>query len=133
MMRRSVRVHSSGGPTEAELEWTEHPPWRVVLRIPGMDPLQASADDLFGCLTAVRLEAEQEGWKVCVAGARTDAWPSRMSSQMGGAALIYIHSIGLPARDGDLCPIFADAPCDAIGSVEDQNQFRETWLESLRK
>jgi hypothetical protein len=54
-----------------------------------------------------------------------------MTSQMGGAALVYIHRMGSPARHADLCPIFDDAPCDVIGLVEEQKQFMETWLESL--
>ena len=94
--------------------------------------MEASADDLFGCLTVIRLGAARSGWQVCVVGARTDAWPSRMSSQMSGATLVYVHTVGRQARDEDLYPIFDDAPCDAIGSVEEQSQFRRGWLESLK-
>jgi hypothetical protein len=131
-MKRMVRVCAAGHVAGAELEWSDRPPWRVILRIPDADPLEASADDLFGCLTVIRLEAARSGWRVCVVGARTDAWPSRMSSQMGGAALVYVHSVGRQARDEDLYPIFDDAPCDAIGSVEEQGRFRRGWLESLK-
>lgn len=132
-MKRVVGVcfADGGARTAAELEWTDRPPWSVVLRIPGADPIEASADDLFACLSGVRRAASQIGWRVCVAGARADAWPSRMSSQMGGAALVYVHVLGRPARNEDLRPIFEDAPCEAVGSVEEQSDFRRRWLESL--
>jgi hypothetical protein len=55
-----------------------------------------------------------------------------MSSQMGGAALVYVHTMGLQAREKDLRPIFDDAPCAAVGSVEEQRQFKTQWFESLR-
>jgi hypothetical protein len=133
MMRRIVRVCSAdGAQAAAELEWTDRPPWSVVLRLPGADPIEESAGDLFACLLAVRRAASEIGWRVCVAGARTDAWPSRMSSQMGGAALVYVHALGRPARNEDLHPVFDDAPCEAVGSVEEQSEFRRRWLESLR-
>jgi hypothetical protein len=133
MVKRIVCVCSADGAAraQAELEWSDRPPWSVVLRVPGAAPIEGSADDLFGCLAVVRREASRSGWRVCVAGARTDAWPSRMSSQMGGAALVYIHALGRPARNDDLRPVFDDAPCEAIGSVEEQAEFRRRWLESL--
>lgn len=63
---------------------------------------------------------------------QVDAWPSRMSSQMGGAALVYVHTMQLQAREKDLRSIFDDAPCAAVGSVEEQRQFKTQWFESLR-
>ena len=54
-----------------------------------------------------------------------------MSSQMGGASLVYVHTMGLQARAEDLRPIFDDTPCDAVGSVEQQALFRREWLRSL--
>lgn len=133
MMKRVVRVCSADGraQAQAEVEWTDRPPWSVVIRLPGTDPIEASADDLFACLREVRRSASRMGWRLCVAGARTDAWPSRMSSQMGGAALVYVHVLGQPSRDDDLRPIFDDAPCEAVGSIEEQGEFRRRWLESL--
>jgi hypothetical protein len=131
MTQRFVRACSGDRVTEAELQWSERPPWHLVLRIPDVHPLEASADDLFACLAAIRQQAARIGWRICVAGARTDAWPSRMSSQMGGASLVYVHTMGLQARAEDLRPIFDDTPCDAVGSVEQQALFRREWLRSL--
>ncbi len=133
MSKRVVGVCSADGAAHAQagLEWSDRPPWSVVLSIPGAVPIEGSAEDLFGCLSVIRQEASRSGWRVCVAGARTDAWPSRMGSQMGGATLVYIHVLGRQARNGDLCPIFDDVPCETIGSIEEQSEFRRRWLESL--
>lgn len=131
-MKRAVSVCAAGRSVQAALEWDERPPWRVALRIPGLVPAEAGGGDLFECLLTVREQVGREGWKVCVMGARVDAWPSRMSSQMGGASLVYVHTMGLQAREKDLRPIFDDAPCDVVGTVAEQRQFRTQWVESLR-
>lgn len=130
-MERTVLVCAAASLAQVSLEWDERPPWRVVLKIPGCEPAEASSNDLFESLAAIREQVMRSGWKVCVNGARADAWPSRMSSQMGGGLLVYVHRMGAQARDKDLRPIFDDASCDLIGTVEDQRQFRARWLESL--
>jgi hypothetical protein len=131
-MERIVLVCNDQSSARASLEWDERPPWRVVLKIPGCEPAEASGNDLFVSLAAVREQIAGSGWKVCVTGARIDAWPSRMSSQMGGSLLVYVHTMGVQAREKDRRSIFDDAHCDLIGTVEDQRQFRTRWLESLR-
>lgn len=133
MIKRTVQVCAAGRHAEATLEWTERPPWRVVINIPELDSLASSSFDLFECLLELRERAADSGWRVCVVGARRDAWPSGMSSDMGGAALVYIHVLGRQASGEDLRPIFDDAPCDLIGSVQEQKEFMAQWRESLRK
>ena len=119
LKERTVSVYAAGRSVQAALEWDERPPWRVTLRIPGLVPVEACGSDLFKCLLTVLEQVGHEGWKVCVVGARVDAWPSRMSSQMGGASVVYVHTMGVQAREKDLRPIFDDAPCDVIGTVKD--------------
>jgi hypothetical protein len=53
-MERRVSVCMAERSVQASLEWDERPPWRVALRIPGLEPVEASGDDLFECLLAVR-------------------------------------------------------------------------------
>jgi hypothetical protein len=131
-MQRTVVACSAEGSVQATFEWDERPPWRVVLKIPGREPVEALGKDLFESFAVVREQVAPDGWKICVTGARVDAWPSRMSSQMGGSLLVYLHTMGLQALEKDLQQIFDDSPCDTIGTVEDQRQFRARWLESLR-
>jgi hypothetical protein len=133
MKRRTVTICNAEHSGEAFLEWTDRPPYRVVLSIPESDPIESTAYDLFECLLDVRAQAEGRGWRICVVGARKDAWPSGMSSDMGGATLVYIHTLGRQATGEDLRPIFDDAPCELIGSVEEQRQFRAQWLGSFRR
>jgi hypothetical protein len=133
VMKTNVTVCGTGRHSEAMLEWTERPPWSAVLSIPGVEPLESSGDDLFECLIELRERAAESGHRICVVGARRDAWPSAMSSDMGGAALVYVHRLGRQADGGDLQPIFADAPCDCVGSIEEQREFMAQWRTSLRK
>jgi hypothetical protein len=133
IIKRTVTIRSAERRAEAILEWTDRPPWRVTLSIPGLDPFESLAYDLFECFTDVRERAASSGWQICVVGARRDAWPSGMSSDMGGAALVYIHTLGRQADGDDLRPIFDDAPCELIGSAEEQKKFRTQWRESLRR
>jgi hypothetical protein len=132
VMEREVTITCDGSLSRARLEWTDQPPWRVVMHLPGLSPVESSGEDLFACLSAIRQIIDRNGWHVCVEGARTNAWPSRMSSQMGGARMVYILSLGRQARHSDLRFIFDDAPCETVGSVEEQRAFSERWLESLR-
>ena len=46
--------------------------------------------------------------------------------------MVYIHRLGLPTREADLQFIFDDAPCGEVGSVLEQNAFREQWVEALK-
>jgi hypothetical protein len=131
LMEKTVIVCASGKSVQAVLEWDERPPYRVVLRIPGIESAEASGKDLFECLAGAREQVARSGWTPCLVGARIDAWPSRMSSQMSGGSLVYVHTMGRQAREGDLRDIFDDAPCDAVGSVEQQHEFRTRWFESL--
>ena len=133
MMKRNVTVCRAGQHGEAVLEWTERPPWEAVLSVAGAEPLESTGDDLFDCLLELRERAAESGYRICVVGARRDAWPSGMSSDMVGAALVYVHRLGHPADGGDLQPIFADAPCDSVGSIEEQRESMEQWRKSLRK
>jgi len=133
MIKRTVTICTPGLHAEAMLEWTDRPPWRVLLSIPGIDTIESTAYDLYECLLEARGHAAASGWRICVVGARRDAWPSGMSSDMGGAALVYVHTLGRPVDGDDLRPIFDDAPCELVGSVEEQREFRTQYQESLRK
>jgi hypothetical protein len=68
LMERTVSVCKAERSVEAFLEWDERPPWRVALRVPGLEPAEASGNDLFECLLAVREQLGRAGWKVCVVG-----------------------------------------------------------------
>jgi hypothetical protein len=132
-MMRDIKVSKDNTVVTASLQWTETPPWHVALSIPGALAAESASYDLFQCLLEIRERISADGWKICVAGARRDAWPSGMSSDMGGAWLIYVHTLGRQAGEHDLRPIFDDAPCDKVGSRAEQQEFMEKWRASLRR
>jgi hypothetical protein len=52
----------------------------------------ASGNDLFEALCNLRLELEKAGVRLCVAGARTDVYPSGVAREMGLGQVAYILS-----------------------------------------
>jgi hypothetical protein len=130
-MMRTVTVCKGEQKILGALTWTEKPPWRIMLEIPGEETFESISYDLFECLKEIRLNMAPHRLTVCVAGARRDAWPSGMSGDMGGAALVYIHRIGRQPSYEDLVSIFSDASCEMIGSVDEQSEFVEQWEKSL--
>ncbi len=92
---------------------------------------------LFEALCDLRSVTDELGLKICVNGARVDAFPSGLSLDMGGGQMLYMlrrrsrieRLLHLPLRrTGRLVDIFGPAPCDAIGSVEQQRHYYERWL-----
>jgi len=69
-------------------------PWTLQYKHPDREMLAFSGDDLFECLCQLRLVLEKDNMKILCNGARTDAWPSNMSRDMGGARKIYINTNG---------------------------------------
>jgi hypothetical protein len=90
------------------------------------------AEDFFNCLKQLRLRFEPTGIKVLCNGARVNAVCSGMASQMGGCRKVYLVEIGRPSHTRNLVPIFDEAPADTIGTVSEQDEFRERWIASLR-
>ncbi len=91
-----------------------------------------TANDLFEALSLIRLEAEKHGYLILCNGARTDAYPSRMSRQMGQVGKIYICKIGKPAQREDLLDLFEPAELRQVGTVASQRDAYEVWLRSLQ-
>jgi hypothetical protein len=130
-MIRTVTVCKGERKMLGSLNWVEKPPWRLTLEIPGEEVFESISHDLFECLKNIRLNMAPHGLTICVAGARRDAWPSGMSGDMGGASLVYIHRVGRQPSYEDLVPIFDDASCELIVSVDEQSEFMKQWGKSL--
>jgi hypothetical protein len=54
-----------------------------------------------------------------------------MARQMGGARKVYITQLGRPTAWADLVPTFAATTVNALGTVEEQDEYHARWLESL--
>jgi hypothetical protein len=92
--------------------------------------------DLFDAFRKLRLQLEPIGVRVCVSGARTDAYSSGMLRDMGGGQMVYLlRKHGLIGRSFRFATIrrrkavyiFSSAPCNSIGSVDEQKDYFEKW------
>ena len=106
-------------------------PWKLVFSAPGLQRQEFTARDLFDALVALRRELEKLGIKLLCAGARTDVFPSGMSRSMGGGRKAYVMRMGTPASE--LVDIFDYAGPELVGGVDQQREFRDQWLVSLKK
>lgn len=130
-VRRAARVLYSLNPEEGE-------PSSVTLCLGDSPPQSAVGDDLFDALCNLRLQLEAQHIQLCVAGAEVNVYPSTLSRQMGGGRMAYIMAWRpvlrrIPffrrfSRKLKLVDIFADVPCDRVGSVEEQQAFFDAWI-----
>jgi len=102
-----------------------------TLRVSGVElPRQEfGGEDLFEAMLALRRTLEAQGAQLLCAGARPEVYPSSMS-RAGGARKCYVTRIGESATE--LVDVFAYAPPQAVGSIEQQQAFRARWVQSLR-
>lgn len=91
-----------------------------------------AGSDLFEALAALRLRLEQDQYLLLCNGARKDAYPSRMSREMGGGRKIYLLKQGVQGRREDLVDIFGAAAYDQVGTVAEQRSAYDAWIRSLK-
>lgn len=131
-MRNTAEYHwDNGRAGRCQLEWSDRPPWRLRVEIPRNPAVDVVGQDLFDCLCAARRIMEPSGIRICVNGARQNAWPSRMGSEMGGAGFVYLHKLGKPGHPSDRVSVFDRCACDEVASLSEQRDFRERWIKSL--
>jgi hypothetical protein len=93
--------------------------------------INVTSSDLFEALNQIRLATEEHGYFMLCNGARKDAYPSRMSRQMGKSGKVYLFKNGLQARKEDLVDLLAPAALDQVTTVSQQRKNYEEWLNSL--
>ena len=104
-----IRVRRGEVESDAALAWRyEGGAWIVTLTMDaGAQAFEASADDAFEALCRVREQAEPDGWRVGVAGARHDVWPSGMARDQGGGLVAY-----------RFCPAGVEGTVDTFAPVD---------------
>jgi hypothetical protein len=108
----------------ARLEVRREPERRIRVAVRrGRVHADAVAADAFDALAAVRRQLEPDGWRVAVAGARIDAWPSGMQRDMGEGLLVHLHLDGAPRS----ARTFDPAPAEQVASVDDQWAAMRAW------
>ena len=88
--------------------------------------------DVFDALVAMRLQLEQDGYRLLCNAARKDAYPSRMSREMSGGRKVYLLKPGRQALREDLIDVFDPATYDEVGTVAEQRSNYEAWIRSLK-
>lgn len=116
---------------------------RLSLEAPELGlSLQAEGPDLFDALQQLRKQTlEPLGWVPLCNGARVDCYPSGMARDMGGGQVVYVLSarprlsVGRygPRLRRPLVDTFEPAPKKSVGTVEDQDAYFRTWLDSRRR
>jgi hypothetical protein len=136
----SVRaVEGNGVQAEWEVEWkySNEEFSLAVSKYGGGLIRTARGPDLFDAFCEIRRDLEGDGVRICVSGARIDAYPSGMTRDMGGGQMVYLlrrrSVIGKLLRLPYLRPnkrvyIFSPAPCHLVGTVDEQRSFFERWM-----
>jgi len=88
--------------------------------------------DLFECLESLRLYLEERGYFLLCSGARIDVYPSGMSRDMSKGRLAYVTKIGMVASREDIVDIFAETDIENIGTVAQQKEYHEQWVNSIK-
>ena len=123
-------LYSDGRQDQGRFTYTTRPPYTIEFAHANLGAQRFTGEDLFDCLTAVReFLAHHDIYPLC-AGARVDAYPSRMSRQMSGGRKVYLMEMGKPAEL--LADIFDAAPAEKVGSVTAQREYFQQWLKSLQ-
>ncbi|WP_211323500.1 hypothetical protein [Prauserella marina] len=88
---QSIQVSRERILHDATIEWhlTEDYGWAVSIVCPAFGTALAEADDAFEALCLVREQLEPYGWRIGVAGAQVDVWPSGMARDQGGGQVAY--------------------------------------------
>ncbi|WNV87489.1 hypothetical protein [Umezawaea sp. Da 62-37] len=114
------------------LKWHLRADRTYLINLDGpVGPVIGCGNDLFQALQVIRLELETSGWLIAVQGARKDAYASGMVRDMIGASRIYILRTGQQVEREHLVDIFAEAPPDSLGTVEQQKSCYRDWRLSL--
>ena len=115
--------------------WEEDPDHKdrikLSLSVMGRE-IVSSHDDFFSAMRVIRRELEKDGILLNCYGASKNVFPPPISQEMGQGWKAHKLRIAHPASQQDLVSIFDSGPDVFPSTVDEQEQFYEQWLESLR-
>ena len=123
-------LRPSGEIKNIKVTFPNEQPWFIELSLDGVQTTKFEGSDLFDCLCALRSKMDALGIKTLCNGARMDAFPSPML-QSSGARKVYITEIGKQALRENLVNIFEEATVEKVGTVEEQFEYHNKWIDSL--
>jgi len=129
---QTIQVAREGIVHEATISWRFEQPYSYVveIRCPGFGTAEARADDAFEALCLIREELEPFGWRIGVAGAQADVWPSGMSRDQGGGLGAYRMT---GERVGDVVDTFEPVDPDSVTTVALQRAESDRLYEAIRR
>ena len=129
---KTVRVRAPDGTiSECEIELSGTPPGNIVFSGIDLERNEFSGDDLFDAFVQLRLELEKRGIKLLCAGCRPDFHRSWMPRRLSVGREGYIARTGAPSHKGEPVDIFDYAEPEKVGSVAQQRDFHQRWVEDL--
>lgn len=129
---RAIPVSREGIVRDATVSWRldESYSWVVELRCPGFGVAEACADDAFEALCMVREQLEPFGWRIGVAGAQADVWPSGMARDQGGGLRAYRMT---SEQVGDLVDTFEPVDPATVTTVARQRAEADRLYDEIRR
>ena len=128
---QTICVSRDGVAHEATISWrAEDRHWVVAIDSPEFEPVEAPAHDAFEALCLVRGELEPLGWRIGVAGAQADVWPSGMARDQGGGLRAYRMT---EERVGDLVDTFEPVDPGTVTTVVEQRAEADRLYEEIRR
>ncbi len=118
---QTISAYRAGIVHTAQIAWhlTSEYRWEVVASCPAFGTVAESADDAFEALCLVREQLEPYGWRLGVAGAQVDVWPSGQGRDQGGGRVAYRQ--GSP----DLVEVFQPVDPETVTTVARQLEAAE--------
>jgi hypothetical protein len=87
--------------------------------------------DIFDGFCKLRKSLEHRGWQILCNGSLVNAFPFGQSRSMGGGFKLYLLELGVwPTRD-NLIKIFDYTESQNLGTVDEQFNFYQQWLDSV--
>ena len=99
----------------------------------GEKSLKKEGDTYFETLIELRRELEKNNIKLLCKGCCKNVYPSPMILSMGVGRSAYILTLGQQAKKDSLVDIFDQCLLEEYATVEEQLQFYNMWIYSLRK
>lgn len=92
----------------------------------------AESENYFAALISIRKQVESNGILLMCNGTAKNIYPSPMSLSMGTGRKAYITRMGQQAFNKDLVDIFDYVEGFEHCSIQEQEEYHRSWLESLK-
>lgn len=129
---RTIQVSRDAIARDAVIAWKRAPnyDWAVSIVSLGFGTSEAQASDAFEALCIVREELEPFGWRIGVAGAQADVWPSGMARDQGGGLRAYRMTA---EQVGDLVDTFEPVDPETVTTVALQRAETDRLYEAIQR